>query len=94
MKNHTFAVAILVVEMTRNITKIAAILQVIPSKTFDNFFRNDKCTVKSEFKDSKKYWWCTIGTWLRVVFYKLHVLTIWAAMRLFCQTVSLDDYDF
>jgi len=41
VKNHTFAATILVVEMTRNITKIAAILQVIPSKTFDNFFRND-----------------------------------------------------
>ena len=45
MKNHTFAVAILVVEMTCNITKLMAILQVLPSKTFDNFLRNDirKC---------------------------------------------------
>ncbi len=41
MKNYTFAVPILVVEMTCNITKIASILQVIPSKTFDNFFRNE-----------------------------------------------------
>jgi len=41
VKNHTFAATIFVVEMTCNITKFIAILQALPSKTFDNFFRNN-----------------------------------------------------
>lgn len=47
MKNHTFVGAVLVVEMTRNITKLTAILQVITKKTFDKIFKNDprKCAL-------------------------------------------------
>lgn len=70
MKNHTFVLAMLIVEMTCNITKLTAILQVLPSKTFDIFFKNDfrKCALGGNLR-CKAMGWCTMNCFLHVFCY-------------------------